>query len=375
MDTFDTIVIGAGGMGSATLFSLAQRGQRVLGLEQYALGHSLGSSHGQTRIIRQAYFEHPDYVPLLQHAYVGWEALAETTEDEILNLCGLLLAGREDDLVIRGTRESATQHGLPLEKISALDAEVHYPGFRLAGSDTGLHDPLGGYLRVEACVTAFLDAASTAGATLRANEPVLEWQVNGQGVEVRTATNTYRAGQLVLCAGAWSGELLRTLGLPLTVRRVVTAWFPPENDAYRVEGGCPVFAFQTPHGFFYGFPQLDGRGVKLACHEPGGHVDDPAVVDRAVSAQDLTALQAFARAYLPGINLTPNESSVCLYTMTPDSHFIVDRHPEYEQVCFAAGFSGHGFKFCPAIGDILADFATNGSTELPCEFLGHRRLQ
>jgi len=374
MSNYDAIVIGLGGMGSAVAWQLAQRGQRVLGLEQYALGHTRGSSHGQTRIIRQAYFEHPDYVPLLRHAYAGWQHLAAEADTELINLCGLVLAGKDDDAVIAGTRRAAEEHGLPLETVALAESGARFPGLRFEDDATLLHDPLGGYLRVEACVAAHLAGALKRGATLLADTPVLGWRPDGAGVEVTTAQARYRADRLIVCGGAWSGRLLQSLGLPLAVHRMVTAWFPTANPAHRLDQGAPVFACQTAGGFFYGFPELDERGVKIACHEPGAMVADPATVDRVVTEEDLEPLRAFARAWLPGLDLSPNEATVCLYTMTPDGHFIVDRHPEHPQVVFAAGFSGHGFKFCPAMGTILADLATAGRSELPASFLGLGRF-
>ncbi len=375
MNTYDTIVIGLGGMGSATVCELARRGHRVLGLEQYAFDHTLGSSHGQSRIIRQAYFEHPDYVPLLQAAYEGWDALSAGSATELFNRCGLLLAGPDTGEVIAGTREAASLHQLPLEELNYDTAQRRYPAFNFREGDTILNEAQGGYLRVEACVAAHLAQARHHGATLHEMEPVSDWNRDGAGVRVTTDRAVYRAARLILCAGSWTGPLLASLALPLEVRRVVTAWFPTENPAFTLEKGCPVFAFQTPDGFYYGFPELDTRGVKLACHAPGLPVADPATVDRHVTAVDVAPLQAFARQYLQGIASAPSDSTVCLYTMSPDGHFIIDRHPEQEQVTFAAGFSGHGFKFCPAIGQILADLSITGKSELPRDFLGLKRFQ
>lgn len=372
MNHLDTIVIGLGGMGSATLARLAQRGQHVLGLEQFDLDHTLGSSHGQSRIIRQAYFEHPDYVPLIQRAYTGWEQLAAETEVELMNLCGLVLAGNGDGEVVTGTRKAAELHGLPLEIVPQSAWTARYPALRFDESMTVLHDPLGGYLRVEACVAAHLASARRAGATILAHSPVREWHVEGAGVMVHTDKNRYRADRLVLCAGSWSGRLLQRLNLPLTVRRVATAWFPSARPQALSDA---VFAFQTGAGFFYGFPELDGRGVKIACHEPGEVVTDPGTVDRNIRPSDIDPLRSFARNHVPQLAEDPIDATVCLYTMSPDGHFIVDRHPEYEQVVFAAGFSGHGFKFCPAIGTILADLAMEGQSHLPWRFLGLDRFQ
>ena len=374
MSSYDVIVIGLGGMGSATAGEIARRGHTVLGLEQFAFDHTRGSSHGQSRIIRQAYFEHPDYVPLLKAAYAGWDRLAESTSEELINRCGLILSGPATGEVIAGTREAATRHQLPLEDLHRDAAQQRYPAFHFAEGDVILNEAQGGYLRVEACVAAHLAQARTHGAELHEAEPVQRWECDGAGVSVTTERGVYRASRLVLCAGSWTGPLLASLALPLEVRRVVTAWFPTSSPAYTLEKGCPVFAFQTPEGFYYGFPKLDARGVKLACHAPGLPVGDPTTVDRLVTEADVAPLQAFARQYLRDLAPVPSDSTVCLYTMSPDGHFIIDRHPEHEQVTFAAGFSGHGFKFCPAIGEILADLSTAGKSQLPHDFLGLARL-
>lgn len=371
---YDAIVIGLGGMGSATAYHLARRGHSVLGLEQYPLGHAQGSSHGQSRIIRQAYFEHPDYVPLLKKAYALWEELGHGAPDEIINLCGLMMAGRPDDTVIAGTRKAAATHDLPLEEVDVSTAAERYPGLRAAEDMAVLHDPLGGYLRVERCVRAHLDQARAAGAKLRDRETVLSWESTGAGVNVTTNLGKYEARNLVVCAGPWAGDLLRELALPLAAHRVVSAWFQSGNAAHHVNNGAPVFAMQTPAGFFYGFPLLDDRGVKIAEHRAGARLADPAAVDRDVAPEEVRPMQEFAGAHVRGLHTEAWTANTCIYTMTPDSDFIVDRHPRHDNVFLAAGFSGHGFKFSAAIGSILADFCERGHTEEPAAFLGLARF-
>ena len=370
---YDTIVIGLGGMGAAAAYHLARRGMRVLGLEQYALGHAQGSSHGQSRIIRKAYFEHPDYVPLLDRAYTHWDELARGASVELMNLCGIVMAGDSADAVIAGTRRAAAEHGLPLVELDPAALHTRFPGLRPAPEMATLFDPLGGYLRVERCVKAHLDGARAAGAELRDREPVFAWEPTADGVRVTTSLGVYAARNLVLCAGPWAGELLRDLSLPFSAHRVVTGWFPSGLPEHRVENGAPVFAMQTPAGFFYGFPQLDDRGVKIAEHRAGARLDDPAVIDRTITGEDIRPLQEFARQYLNGVQTDSWTGSTCIYTMTPDSDFIVDRHPAHDNVFIAAGFSGHGFKFASAIGAILADYCERGKTEAPVGFLGLAR--
>ncbi|MBX3176803.1 MAG: N-methyl-L-tryptophan oxidase [Candidatus Hydrogenedentes bacterium] len=372
---YDAIVLGLGGMGSAAAYHLARRGQSVLGLEQYPLVHAQGSSHGQSRIIRQAYFEHPDYVPLLKLAYAHWEALAGGSSEEIWNLCGIVLAGRDEDAVIAGTRRAAAEHGLPLEELDADAAAARYPGLQPDPDMAVLFDPLGGYLRVEHCVRAHLDGARAAGAVLRDREAVLSWEASDNEVRVFTNLGQYTARNLVIAAGPWAGEMLSDLGLPLSAHRVVTAWFPEASPAHQRDAGAPVFAMQTEHGFFYGFPQLDERGVKVAEHRAGDLLSDPARVDRAITEDDVRAIRRFSEGYLHGVDAGNWTGNACIYTMTPDSDFIVDRHPNHANVFIAAGFSGHGFKFAAAIGSILADFCARGATEAPVGFLSLDRFR
>jgi sarcosine oxidase len=372
---YDTIVIGLGGMGSATAWHLARRGQRVLGLEQYLFDHDRGSSHGESRIIRHAYFEHPDYVPLLKRSYAYWNQLDGETGREIITLCGMFMAGRADDTVISGTRRAAAEHGLPLEQVAPSDALERFPNLRAEPGMDILFDPLGGYLCVENCVAAHLDGARVAGATLRQNEEVLSWKAEGGGVRVTTVKGEYTATSLVISAGPWAAALLRDLNLPLAPHRVAMAWFQPETAIHDVDQGAPVFGMQTEGGFFYGFPCIGREGVKVALHLPGTFLEDPAKVDRQVSEEDVGALRAFAESHLVDLCLDPWTGKTCIYTMTPDEHFIVDRHPHHENVFIAAGFSGHGFKFAPVIGSIMADYCINGTTSEPADFLGLARFR
>lgn len=371
---FDTIVIGLGGMGSAAACHLARRGQKVLGLEQFTFAHDRGSSHGESRIIRQAYFEHPDYVPLLKRAYEHWNELDNVNGMEIINVCGMFMAGLPGDTVISGTRRAAATHGLPLEDVSATEALTRFPNLRADPEMDILFDPLGGYLCVENCVTTHLTGARIAGAELHQLEEVLRWERDGDGVRVTTVKREYRANSLVITAGPWAGALLRDLALPLAPHRVVMAWFQPETDIHDVDTGAPVFGIQTPGGFFYGFPCIGRDGVKVALHQPGTLLNDPDEVDRCVTAEDVREIQNFAARHLLDLELDPWMGKTCIYTMTPDEHFIVDRHPHHENVFLAAGFSGHGFKFAPAIGSILADYCTEGKTDEPAGFLGLGRF-
>ena len=373
-ETFDVVVLGVGGIGSAACLHLARGGARVLGLEQFSLVHDRGSSHGESRIIRQAYFEHPDYVPLLLRTYDHWRDLERATNQTLFHQTGLILSGRDDSETIVGARLSATLHGLTLESLSPEAAHARWPAFRFPLDHTVEFEPAAGTLRVEACVQAHVDEARRHGADLRGHETVRDWNSNGNTVVVRTDSNEYHAKSLVITAGAWASRCVADLGVPLNVLRKFVAWFPIRSGEYRVSQGTPTYFFEQPHGTFYGFPSLDGQTIKVAEHSGGQVVSDPATVDRTRHDSDTERLNEFVAAHLTGIEPVPVRHSVCLYTVSPDQHFVVDLHPRWPNVAVACGFSGHGFKFAPVMGEVLADLIKHGRTSLPIRFLGLSRF-
>lgn len=362
---YDIIVLGLGGMGAATAFELARRGRRVLGLERFAPGHDRGSSHGQTRIIRKAYFEHPDYVPLLRRAYERWYELEQRRGRRLFTECGCLSIGPPGGDLVAGVRRSAVEHGLTVEQLSPADLRRRFPALRFGEECVAVLEREAGFLDVEDCVRAYAEEARHLGADLRENEPAVSWEATANGVTVRTERQTYVAARLVITAGAWASQLLTSLGLPLTVLRKVLLWYGTADDRLFRRDVFPVYLAETPEGFYYGFPVLDPAGQKVARHDGGDTVADPAAVNRVIAPADEEDCRAFLRAHLPLVNGPLRQAKVCMYTMTPDRHFILDRHPEYPQVALAAGFSGHGFKFASVVGEVLADLAERGRTELP----------
>lgn len=370
---FDVIVLGVGGMGSATCLSLARRGLRVLGLEQFPLVHNRGSSHGETRIIRKAYFEHPNYVPLLHRAYELWHDLERSRAKELFHPTGLVLSGPADGETIRGARLSAAQHQLELQNFSPHEAKERFSGLVFPDDHDVAFEPGAGTLFVDYCVQALVDEAIAQGATLHGNEPAVEWTSDGLLVRVRTEKDEYSACKLVVTAGAWAGRFLSDLGLKLNVLRKFVGWFPIHNKDDLSANVLPTYFFEMPNGAFYGFPSFDGMTVKVAEHTGGEMVLDPLNVDRECHPNDLVRLQAFLTDQLPDVERIPSRHSVCLYTMSTDQHFVIDVHPRWSNVVFAAGFSGHGFKFCPVIGEIMADLVQSGTTFFPVEFLAIER--
>jgi sarcosine oxidase len=369
---FDVIVAGTGGMGVAAAQALATRGHRVLGLDRFPLGHARGSSHGQTRLIRRAYFEHPDYVPLLQRSYELWRELEAATGRRLLVTSGLLTAGPATGDVVSGTLHSARVHGLVVEALTPREAMSRWPAFRLPEPWTAVHEPEAGYLFVEECVAAHASLARAARVELRTGVTVLGWRVDGGRVAVETDQGTCHADRLVLCPGAWAGELLQLPDVPLTVLRKSLFWHAA--NAAAAAGTMPCFAFETPQGFCYGFPSLDPRGVKIAAHSGGRIVHDPLEVDRGIDAGEQGCITDWVTSYLPAVTHERTNHAVCLYTMSPDGHFLLGRHPDHPQVVLAAGFSGHGYKFASVVGEILADLAVDGRTRHPIGFLAPDRV-
>jgi sarcosine oxidase len=363
--TYDVIVLGVGGMGAAAAFELARRGRRALGLEQFALGHDCGSSHGQTRVIRKAYSDHPDYVALLHRAYERWFDLEQRQSRSLFTVCGCLTLGLPHGDRVSGVLQSARQHNLPVEQLTASEVRRRFPVFNIGDDFVGVLEQAAGFLRVEDCVIAYVDEARRLGAELRSHEVVLSWEANGTGVVVRTPGGNYGAERLIVSAGAWAGRALAELCLPLTVRRMVLSWHATTGDG-RFQPDCfPVYRAQVPEGVFYGFPVIDDQGHKIARSDSGTDIGDPATLDRTFSPADAAECRPFLDRYLPAVSGPLRSGHVCMYTMTPDRHFILDRHPYHPNVVVAAGFSGHGFKFASVVGEILADLVDTGRTNLP----------
>lgn len=372
-ESYDVIVIGLGGMGSAAAAHLATRGLRVLGLEQFGRLHKLGSSHGHSRIIREAYFEAPEYVPLVQRAYVLWRELEAATERDLLTITGGLTIGAPDSNFIEGALESAKLHGLPYELLDYQAAEQRFPGLALGDGLMAVHEPNAGFLRPEDCIDAHLTVAERHGAELRFETGPARWAADGDGVSVTTADGTYHADRLVIAAGPWSAEVIPDLALPLAVERIVNIHVEPTQPELYGADRFPVYLFQVPEGQYYGFPALPGQGVKIGRHE-GGEITNAHDIRREVDEGEIATLLAALARYLPGAAGKVTSSLTCMYTNTPDENFIIDHHPAAEQVTIACGFSGHGYKFASAIGEVLADLAIDGASRHDIDFLALSRF-
>jgi len=379
---FDVIVLGVGSMGSATCYNLATRGLHVLGLEQFAPPHDQGSHAGQSRIIRKAYFEHPDYVPLLQRAYENWHDIENKTGSQVYFSTGLLYAGKSKDILIKGVKESAAKYKINIESLSNSETKVRYPQFRIPKGYEVLFEPDAGYITPERAISLFVEQAKGFGAQINANEKVISWTQEAGLIKVTTTIDSYFCKKLVITAGPWAGKMIPGLSDSLQVTRQVIAWVNPKQPKLFElhQSPCWMIDDDTHPGMYYGFPILPvdkfgpPQGMKLAYHYPG-LISDPDRVDRNPSKEEeLNLIEALHR-YLPEGYSSTNVLKTCLYTNTPDEHFIIDFLPNFEKdVVIAAGFSGHGFKFVSVVGEILADLATKGKTDLPIGFLNAMRF-
>jgi sarcosine oxidase len=360
--TPDVIVAGGGGMGTAAACHLAARGQRVLVLERFGLAHDRGSSHGLTRIIRLAYFEHPSYVPLLRRAFELWRALERQAGERLLHVTGGLDVGAAGSMVFEGSLRSCLEHDLPHEVLRGAELRRRFPAWHVEDEAAAVFQPDGGFLIPERCLLAHAAAARAAGAVIREHEPVLAWEAARGSVRVRTAQGDYEAGQLVLSAGAWMASLLPGLAPLMRPERQVLGWFSIEQPEPFQPARFPVFVHQAEEGIFYGFPQFDVPGFKIGRFHHLGEAVDPATLDRTCHPADEAVLRAAVSRYFPGANGPVLHTAVCMFTNTPDEHFIIDRHPDAPEVLVVSPCSGHGFKFCSVIGEIVADLVTRGTT-------------
>jgi sarcosine oxidase len=364
-ERYDVIVAGVGGMGSAAAYHLARRGRRVLGLERFTIPNAMGSSHGTSRIIRLAYFEHPSYVPLLRRSYELWRELEREQRGQLLHMTGCLHVGAPGTTVFDGCLRSCHEHGLEHEVLDSAAVMRRFPAYRLPAETMAVLEAEGGFLVPEKCIEAHAAGARSAGADLREGEAVAGWEAIPGGVRVQTERGSYEAARLVLTAGSWNGKLAPALAPVLQPERQVVAWLEVARPELFERPVFPVFVMEMPEGMYYGFPLFAGGppGFKLGRfhhrHEPA----DPDLLDRAgAGPEDEDVLRSFAASYLPEGAGRALSMQVCMFTNTPDEHFLIDLHPDHPQVVVGAGFSGHGFKFCSVVGEILADLAIDGGT-------------
>ena len=359
---FDCIVIGVGGMGSSSVYNLAKRGQKVLGLEKFDIPHSEGSSHGVNRIIRLAYYEDASYVPLLRRAYEMWSEIEQLADEQLLYKVGSIDTAPSGHEVFEKSLESCLEHDIPHEVLDHKQINERFPGYEMPSGQMGLYQADGGFVLSERSIVAYVNAAVLQSAEIHARESVLKWEPEGDGVRVFTDRAEYTADRLVITSGAWASGMvpyLKELAIP---ERQVLAWLQPIKPSLFTPENFPVFNAYFEEGRYYGFPVFGIPGFKIGRYHHFEEVADPDHMERGVTKEDEDILRAAASRYFPKANGTLMTLKTCLFTNTPDEHFIIDKLPGLPQVTVAAGFSGHGFKFASVVGEIVGDLAINGET-------------
>jgi len=372
----DILIIGGGAMGTATAYELAKRGRSVRLFEQFTIGHDLGSSHGYSRIIRRAYYEHPDYVPFVDRAYELWRELEAKTNERLLAITGIIEMGAPESPLFQGSLLSCQTHNIPHEILDAPQIMQRFPQFVVPDGMRGVWQKDAGILAVERCILTYRAAAKSAGVSLHEEEEVLSVEPDRDRVTVRTRKGTYSAAQAIVCAGAWASRMLSDLNLPLTVTRQTLGFFTSKKRELFELGKFPLFLMDIggPNGHnYYGFPFFGVDCMKVADHSHGTVVT-PETVDRTFNSGDESNLRGFLNAHIPEAAGHFSFGKVCLYTNTPDCDFIIDAHPKHKNLFIAAGFSGHGFKFSSAVGEVLADLCVSGKSQQKIERFSVRRF-
>ncbi len=382
--SYDVIVIGVGSMGSSASYFLTKRGYKVLGLEQFDIPNELGSHAGQSRIIRKAYFEHPDYVPLLSRAYENWKELETEADTKIYYRTGLVYAGRSDDAAMQGVRQSASLYQIHLQSLDPLTTSKSFPQFKIPSHFETLLEPDAGFVTPEKAILLYTELAIKKGAAIHTKEKVIDWEKNGNSISVTTNRSTYQCRKLIITAGAWSGKIIPGFDKKINITRQFIAWIKPKkwNDFTLDHFPCWLFADdERALGVYYGFPILPVAkfggpiGLKVAHHYPG-HKTDPDQVDRETGVEDEENLKYILDKYFPDAFESVLSTKTCLYANSPDENFIIDKLPGFEDyVVIGCGFSGHGFKFVSVVGEILADLAMEGKTKHHIGFLSALRFK
>ncbi|PTM10074.1 MAG: N-methyl-L-tryptophan oxidase [Bacteroidetes bacterium] len=379
---YDVIVIGVGSMGSSACYSLAKENINVLGIEQFDISHEFGSHTGQSRIIRKAYFEHPNYVPLLEKAYSNWKQFEDEVGEKLYHKTGLLYASKKEHQLLSGVKQSAKLYNLEINELSTKEIKRQFPQFAIPENYDCILEPDAGFLPPERAILKYTERALELGATIKTNEKVINWTSEKDAITLVTNKQIYNCKKLIISAGAWASKLVPQLKPELKVTKQVLAWVIPhkEKDFYLGNFPCWNLADSAGKGLFYGMPILPKErfgnpvGLKIG-HHYHGEIKNPDDLKIKPNAEEESSLNDFIQELFPGaLKKTFFEMKTCMYTNTSDENFIVDLHPENNNIVVACGFSGHGFKFSSVIGEILRDFAIHGKTKMPIEFLNIKRL-
>lgn len=367
----DVVVIGCGAVGLATVFELSKLGCKVVGIEQHQIGHDKGSSHGETRAIRKAYFENPAYVPLLNEAYNLWDELQQLTHTELFVRTGVLQIGPKDSRVLSGSILAAKEHKIDIEELSSNEINERFTGLTINDDMSGVFEPDAGYIFIDKVISLLSLLSRNFAATLLETEKVIHWKKNNIGqICVVTNKRTITCERLVITTGGWASNLLADLSLPLAIVQKGLYWF--EACELHTSKHLPTFLFDSPASAFYGFPSYNNH-IKIARHSGGKIISLPE--DATTDDKELKEISEFAIKHLRGINSPPRKKGVCFYTLTPDENFIIDFHPQFENIVFATGLSGHGFKMSNVLGQYLAQMVTVGYKPKHMNFLSLDRFK
>jgi sarcosine oxidase len=372
---YDDIVIGVGGMGSATTYQLAKRGQDVLGIERYDVPHAMGSSHGVSRIIRLAYYEDPAYVPLVRRAYDLWDEIQTQYGEQLLFETGSIDAAPADDPLFRGSRRSCEEYDIDHEVLTGAEVNERYPGYDIPDDHMAVYQPNGGYVLSERAIVAHTVEAQREGARVQARERVTDWEPEGDGVRVTTDRGEYTADNLVITSGAWAARHVEALDGIAVPQRQVLAWLQPQEPERFAPENFPVWNLQVEEGRFYGLPIVKVPGFKFGRYMHRQQDVDPDAMNREPEPEDERLLREFAETHFPRGSGPTMGLATCMFTNTPDEHFVIDTLPDHPQVAVAAGFSGHGYKFASVIGEVLADLTVDGRTDHPIELFALDRFE
>jgi sarcosine oxidase len=365
MRNFDSIVIGLGAMGTAIAYQLSSHGNKVLGLERFWLNHTNGSSHGKTRIIRTAYFHNPYYVPFTKRAFELWGQVQSESGRDLIKMTGALLFGLPDSALITGGIISSKKHNIPYEILDSHEAASRFPMFQTDDDEVAFYEEGAGILFPEECIRAHATLADKSGAELHFNEPVAGWKAEDGRVEIRTGNETYTANNVIFSPGAWLTNLVPELKLPLQTERQIVFWFEPKtNQGLFTPDRMPVYVWQMKNEryYYYGVPNV-GDGVKAA-KDHDGELTSPDQVRREVTKEDEAPVRQFVKRHIPSVDDSPASSTTCLFTNTPDGHFIIDFHPNHRNVVIVSPCSGHGFKFSSVIGEVVQQMVNDGKSKL-----------
>jgi len=360
---YDCIIIGLGAMGSASLFELSSRTQNVLGIEQFNIGHENGSSHGLSRVIRLAYHEGLEYVPLVLRAHDRWLELEKIYKEKLLNITGCLDIGLENSDIVTGSIKACDEFDIPHEIFRGTELSEKFPAYLLSEEYFGVFQKDGGFLLPESCIKMYVKESINNGADVKQNCKVLGWKSDDNIVNISTSDGDFQTKKLVITTGAWTGILENEISSILTPERQVVSWFKPDNPEHYNIDNFPVFNMKVPEGHYYGFPIHHYEGMKIGRF---GHLKeqiDPDLINREINELDISTLRVPMEKYFKPTNPEPLFSQVCMFTNTPDAHFVLDYLPRHDNVFIACGFSGHGFKFASVIGEIISDLIVDGATE------------